>query len=270
MNPSPPRPAEVYEAYFVPAMFARWAAELVQVAAPRNGDRVLDVACGTGIVARTAAPRVGVGGSVVAVDMNPAMLAVARSVSAPEGASIEWREGNALALPVDAGSIDIALCQHGLTFFPDKQAAVAELRRVLAPEGRSLIMVLQSLGLHPVFDALMRSVSKHLEVSLDDVSLPFALPDAEELATLHRNAGFAEVEIRAVSMTARFPDPARFVPMAVVSSAAAVPAFAQLDDPHKAALMAEIARDSEAVIAQHTREGFVAFEMFAHVAIARG
>ena len=270
VNRTHPQASEVYEAYFVPAMFGAWAAALVDVAAPRRGDRVLDVACGTGIVARTAAPRVGIEGSVVAVDMNPAMLAVGSNLPVPEGAAIVWREGNALALPADERSIDIALCQHGLTFFPDRQAAVGEMRRVLAPGGRSLTMVLQDLGLHPVFDALMRSVSKHLEVPLDVVSIPFALPEAEELAALHTDAGFADVEIRTVSITARFSDPYRFVPMAVVSSAAAVPAFALLDDPHKASLMESIAHDCASVVGAHIREGFVVFGMDAHVAIARG
>src|SRR5689334_226086 len=104
MNQPPPKnPAEVYEQYFVPAMFAPWAAVLLHRAALRTRERVLDVACGTGAVARRAARAVGAGGQVVAVDMNPAMLAVARALPPPSGASIEWREGDAMALPFPDG-----------------------------------------------------------------------------------------------------------------------------------------------------------------------
>jgi len=261
--------AEVYEAYFVPAMFARWAGALIELAGLREGDRVLDIACGTGIVARTAAPRVGQAGSVVGVDMNEAMLAVATEAVVPRGAAIQWLQGDALALPITSGSADVTLCQHALTFFPDRGAAVREMHRVLAPGGRALTMVLQRLDLHPVFEALMESVARHLDVPLPGVAIPFALPDAGALGSLHTEAGFAEVEVRPISATMRFPGPETFVPMAVMSSAAAVPAFAELDDPHKAALMGAIARDCAAVVAAHAVDGEVVFDMHAHVAIAR-
>lgn len=261
--------AEVYEAHFVPAMFARWAGALIEVAGLRDGDRVLDIACGTGIVARTAAPFVGRGGSVIGVDMNQAMLAVATNAAVPEGPAIRWLQGDAQKLPVADGSVDVALCQHALTFFPDRRAAVSEMRRVLAPGGRALTMVLRHLDLHPVFQALMESVARHLDVPLTRVALPFALPDARALGSLYEEAGFADVEVRPVSATMRFPDPGRFVPMAVVSSAAAVPAFAKLDDPRKAALMAAISHDCAAVISAHAVDSEVVFDMYAHVAIAR-
>lgn len=270
MNQTSPHPAEVYEAYFVPAMFRAWADVLLATADLRPGERVLDIATGTGVVARHAAPIVGVQGSVTAIDMNPAMLAVARSVADPRGAPVDWLQGDALALPIGDASVDVTLCQHALTFFPHKAAAVREMRRVLAPGGRSLTMVLQRLDLHPVFEALMTSVARRLRVPLAVVDIPFALPEAGELRALHVDAGFREVEIRPVSATMRFPDSVRFVPMAVMSSAAAVLAFAELDDPHKASLMAGITRDCVDVVAAHTVDGAVAFDMYAHVAIARG
>lgn len=269
MNDSRPTAVDAYEEYFVPAMFAPWSGVLTEVAALGEGERVLDVACGTGIVARTAAPHVGKTGSILAVDMNPLMLAVGRRVPPPSGAAIEWIEGNALALPIESASMDVTLCQHALTFIPDRVAALREMKRVLTPGGRALTMVLQSLALHPVFDALMNSVARHLEVALAFVDIPFALPDPDELATLHREAGFSEVEVLAVSATMRFPEPARFVPMAVMSSAAAVPAFALLDDPQRLSLMEAIASDCAGVIRDHTRGDLVVFDMHANVAIAR-
>jgi SAM-dependent methyltransferase len=153
-QPHPGNPAETYENYFVPAMFHPWAAILLRHAAPKLGERVLDVACGTGVVARMAAPLVGPNGQVVGLDMNPAMLAVARQLPAPSGATITWQDGNAMAPPFTDGAFDLVLCQHGLQFFPDRSVAIGEMRRVLAPRGRALAIVLQTLARHPVYEAL--------------------------------------------------------------------------------------------------------------------
>src|SRR5919109_4471287 len=111
---------EVYETELVPAIFGPWAPLLVAKAALHEGERVLDVACGTGVVARMAAPHVGTGGHVVGVDLNPGMLARARASSPPEGAAVEWREGDAGALPFSAASFDAVFCQLGLQYFPDR------------------------------------------------------------------------------------------------------------------------------------------------------
>jgi ubiquinone/menaquinone biosynthesis C-methylase UbiE len=119
----PRNPAETYEQYFVPAMFIPWATILLRYASPQPGERVLDVACGTGIVARLAAPLVGSNGQVVALDINSAMLAVARTLPAPSGATIHWQEGNAMALPSPDDAFDVVLCQHGLQFVPDPGGA---------------------------------------------------------------------------------------------------------------------------------------------------
>ena len=108
--------AEVYEERFVPALFGQWAPLLLEEAGVDRGHRVLDVACGTGIVARTAADRVGPTGSVVGLDLNEAMLIVAKRVR-PD---LEWRHGDAAEFPFGEGSFDIALCQMALMFFPDR------------------------------------------------------------------------------------------------------------------------------------------------------
>lgn len=124
-----------YEKYFVPIIGAPLAADLVEVAAPGQGERVLDVACGTGVVARLAAERVGTAGAVVAIDINPGMLAVARA-AAPAKVAIDWQEANAQQLPFLDESFDVALCSLGLPFFPERAAALREMRRVLVPGGR--------------------------------------------------------------------------------------------------------------------------------------
>lgn len=267
-QPQPRNPAEMYEQYFVPAMFLPWATILLRYASPQPGERVLDVACGTGIVARQAAPLVGAHGQVVALDMNPAMLGVARALSAPAGATITWQEGNAMALPCLDGACDVVLCQHGLQFFPDRAGAVREMRRVLTPGGRAVVIVLQALARHPVFQALMESVARHLSLPVSDVMTPFALCDAEELRTLFAAAGFKKVDIFPESTTVRFTEPERFVPLAVTSSAAAVPAFAQLEAPARAALLEAVRVETEPAIRRYRDADAVTFPMFAHVAMA--
>src|SRR5918995_6684955 len=123
--------AENYERFFVPAIARPVADDLLSAARLRSGERVLDVACGTGIIARLAAGRVGPDGSVVGVDVAPDMIEVARSVSLPAGIEIDWRQGDAASLPVPDGSFDVVLCQMALMLFQDKAAALAEMRRGL-------------------------------------------------------------------------------------------------------------------------------------------
>ena len=268
MQSPPKNPAEMYEQYFVPAMFLPWAGILLRHASLRKGERVLDVACGTGIVARQAAPQVGAEGKVAALDMNPAMLAVARAVPAPSGAVVDWHEGNAMALPFPDGAFDSVLCQHGLQFFPDRGSAVREMHRVLAPNRRAVAIVLQSLAQHPVFEALMQSVARQLSLPIAAVMTPFALSDADELRTLFGAAEFSRVEVVPESTVVRFPETERFVPLAVTSSAAAIPAFAQLEAPARAALMDTVRKEVEPVVRSYREADVIAFPMHAHVAVA--
>src|SRR5688572_13854369 len=104
---------ENYQRYFVPVIGAPFANDLVAEAALRAGERVLDVACGTGVVARLAAEKVGPGGTVAALDLNPAMLAVARSIPST-GAAIRWYETSAESIPLPDAAFDVVFCQLGL------------------------------------------------------------------------------------------------------------------------------------------------------------
>ena len=144
---------ELYERYMVPAVARLWAADLVERAAPKSGERVLDVACGTGIVARLAAAAMGMG-HVVGLDINQGMLAVARSRSAGPGLHIEWHEASALDLPFPDTSFDLILCQLGLQFFPDQPRALHEMIRVLVPNGRLALSVFTAIERTPVTNAL--------------------------------------------------------------------------------------------------------------------
>jgi ubiquinone/menaquinone biosynthesis C-methylase UbiE len=131
---------ELYERYLVPAITTKWADDLVGRAQPGAGENVLDIACGTGIVARLAS-RWMRQGHVTGLDLNKGMLPVARTVSS-DGAPIDWTEGSALDLPFEAGTFDLVLCQLGLQFFPDQERALREMHRVLSPTGRVALSVL--------------------------------------------------------------------------------------------------------------------------------
>jgi len=138
--------SETYQHALVPAVFAPWAPLVVALADPRPGDRVLDIACGTGVVTRLAAQQVGRTGKVTGLDLNPGMLAFAASLTPsdpPTNAPITWREASATNMPLPDAAYDIAYCQLGLQFFPDRPAAMREMYRVLVPGGRLGLMVWQ-------------------------------------------------------------------------------------------------------------------------------
>ncbi len=145
----PETPGEIYEQHMVPAIFARWASDLVDAAGVRPGQRVLDVACGTGVVTRLLAERVGPTGRAVGLDFNAGMLAVARAAAL--GLAIEWLEGNAMSMPLPDAAFDAVVCQQGLQFVPDKLAALREMRRVLVPSGRLAMSLWRSVEHAPGF-----------------------------------------------------------------------------------------------------------------------
>ena len=150
--------AELYESSFVPALFADWAPHLVEAAGVAPGQAVLDVACGTGVVARTAADRMGGQGRVVGLDLNEGMLTVAGRLR-PD---IEWRLGDAGDLPFEAGSFDVVLCQSGLMFFPDRAQALREMARVAVPGGTVAVQVWDRLEAQEGYSAVYAAFTRHL------------------------------------------------------------------------------------------------------------
>ncbi len=154
--------AEVYERQLVPVMLAPWAPKLIDLAEVRPGMHVLDVACGTGVVTRLAAERVGSTGRVVGLDINAAMLSVARGLPPVGGATVEWLEASALEIPLPDAAFDVVLCQHGLQQFPDRPTALREMRRVLMPGGRLALCVWSRIEGSPGMAALAEALERHV------------------------------------------------------------------------------------------------------------
>jgi SAM-dependent methyltransferase len=193
------------------------------------------------------------------------MLDVARAAQLPADSNVDWQQGDAMALPFANDSFDAVVCQHGMQFFADRAQATREMHRVLKPGGHAAIIVLQSLQLHPVFDAIMQSVARHLPCPLRAAAMPFDMSEAEPLRHLFTSAGFASTAIHAETIVATFPDAQRFVPLAVNSSAAAVPAFAALDASQRALLTEAVGADVKGVVDLSSSNGSVSFPMHAHV-----
>jgi SAM-dependent methyltransferase len=194
--------AELYQRYLVPAITSKWAEDLVNRAQPRAGDAVLDVACGTGIVARLAAKTQA---KVTGLDLNAGMLAVARDVPT-EGVLINWIEGSALDLPFPPDSFDVVLCQLGLQFFPDQGRAVQEMRRVLRNTGRVALSVYSPIERTPGANAFVRALDDVLGADASRIKRgEHSFGDTAQLHTLLKVAGFGAVDVQTVVQTITFP-----------------------------------------------------------------
>lgn len=198
-------PAVIYEHHFVPAIGRPFAERAVEATAPQRGERVLDVACGTGIAARVAAEHVGDPRLVAGIDGHPAMIATAREI-APD---IDWRQANAEGLPFEDASFDIVLCSLGLQFFADKLRALGEMRRVLRPGGRTAIA---TAGPTPApFRALRAILAEHLGDHVGAfVDVVFGLDDTGHLGDLMSAAGFEHVDTSRRTLRLDLDPPADF------------------------------------------------------------
>ena len=193
--------AETYEEFFVPALFGEWAERVVDAAQIEEGQHVLDVACGTGVLARAAASRVGPKGSVIGLDINEGMLEVARRKTP----HIQWKHGRAESLPFEDDSFDAAVSQFGLMFFEDRSAAIHEMSRVLFPSGRLAVAVWDNLQNTPGY-AAMASLLERLfgTQTAEALYAPFSLGNKETLLPLFHNPQLQDVQITTINGSARF------------------------------------------------------------------
>lgn len=251
-----------YDTYIVDTFMRGYSSRLVEAAAVETGNRVLDVACGTGVATRLAAKEVGPEGSVVGFDLNAGMLARARA-SAENVSTIDWREGSVTEMPFEDANFDRILCQHGLQFFPDKPAALAEMYRVLAPGGRLLVSVWRSIEHCPwqsaIADAIDRNVGKE-QAAL--VRSAFGFGDAKQLRQSIVDAGFRDVEIRVEGETIRHASLEEYVP-GYISATPVAGAVAGLDASVQNKIVADV---RDALGAYRAGDGLAA-PIEAHLAI---
>jgi len=225
---------EIYAEHLVPAVFAPWAPVLLDAAAVGIGHTVLDVACGTGVVAAAAAERVGPSGAVTGVDINPGMIAVAARTQ-----GVRWAQADAARLPFPDGGFDRVLCQAGLQFVPDRLGALREMRRVLRPGGRVALLVWRALHHSPGFAALADALQAVVGPEAAAVMrAPFVFgDDPRPLVTLLDSAGFGDVDVQARAGTVRFASVEAFVRC----QRAASPLAAHVDVRHVPDLIAYVA-----------------------------
>jgi ubiquinone/menaquinone biosynthesis C-methylase UbiE len=197
--------ADRYERHLIPTLFEPWAKDIIGRARLQPGERVLDIACGTGVVARRAAIQLGDSGSITGLDLNEGMLEMARAQAEKMGAKVKWRRGG--TMPFEDSSFNVALCQQGLQFFPDKAAALGEMHRVLMPGGRLVVSVVRSLEHNPLMRMQIEPLTQHLgDVAASVQRAVCSLGDADELRGLHQDAGFQDIDIQVVSLTIQHDD----------------------------------------------------------------
>ncbi|MBW3621435.1 MAG: methyltransferase domain-containing protein [Actinobacteria bacterium] len=250
--------AEGYEARFVPALFAEWAPLLVDAVGVGPGDRVLDVACGTGIVARTAAARTGDPAVVAGLDRADAMLSVARRLLP----TADFRRGDAAALPFDDGAFDAVLCQAGLMFFPAPEAALAEMARVAAPDGNVGVQVWGRLESSPGYLAFVEVAARHAGAdAIGLLSSYFVHGDLDRLSDRFGAAGLEVVATTTRLGAMRYDSVDDFV----TTEVGATPLAGRLDE----ATYAAIREDSREALRPFAGDDGIAVPIEGHILVAR-
>ncbi|MEZ5288224.1 MAG: methyltransferase domain-containing protein [Vicinamibacterales bacterium] len=202
MSLSTRSPAEVYDDTFVPALFQHWSTVVADAARIGPGQRVLDVACGTGVLAAAAAGRVGRSGTVTGLDPSEEMLAVARR----KPSSVDWRGGRAEALPFDDGAFDAVVSQFGFMFFENKPRALAEMMRVLKPGGRLALAVCDALDRSPGYSVLAELLHRLFGGEVAEAfRAPFSTGNRAALRGWCAEAGLDEVAVTRRDGVVRFP-----------------------------------------------------------------
>jgi ubiquinone/menaquinone biosynthesis C-methylase UbiE len=259
---------ELYERYLVPAITSIWATDLINRAELEQGQSILDIACGTGVVARVAAERIGTG-RVVGLDLNDGMLAVARSVP-KRGAPIEWREGSALSLPFNNGSFDLVLCQLGLQFFPDRPLALREMKRVLVPSGRVALSVYSAIERTPAAHAFVRALDKCLGPDASRIKrAEHIFPVADEVGAAMAKEGFQQISVNTVTKRITFPSVLDYVRFQLVATPMAS-LLGERNATERESVIRSIASDTASFLdPEMLRGGRLSFPQEAHVALAQ-
>jgi len=230
---------QIYEEQKVPTLFRPLAELTLQHVELNEGDRVIDVACGTGIVARLVAEKIGKSGVVAGVDLNAGMIEAARLYSPATSVDIGWHQCDVTDLPFADNSFDIAFCQQGLQFFPDKPAALSELRRVLAPDGTMILTVWSSIS--PLFAAIADAADRYIGAEAATSALaPYAFRDGEVINSLITEVGFSRVEMEILVVERRIGPPEKAIPNEIFGGTVG-PFVSKLDESTQKALFADVA-----------------------------
>jgi ubiquinone/menaquinone biosynthesis C-methylase UbiE len=256
--------AEAYERYLATS-FSPWADALTAAAELAAGESALDVACGTGVVARHAARRVGPAGRVVGLDVNEAMLAVARTVSAAAQPAIEWRLGDAASLPFPDRQFDAVFCEQAMQFFSEPLTALREMRRVLTGGGRAALSVCRPIEFCPTYETLAGALERC--VSADAAAMmrsPFSRWSVAGLKALVADAGFEHVRVRIEVASLRYPSAAEFLRREAASSPLA--GFVGTLDVDR---RADLIRALELALANHVDDDGVVCGVQSYVVLAR-
>jgi ubiquinone/menaquinone biosynthesis C-methylase UbiE len=254
---------EIFEQALVGPLFRPWVDPLLDAVRLTAGDRVLDIACGTGIVARVARERLGPGATIVGVDLSVPMLGVARRV-APD---IDWREGDAGALPLrDGEQFDVVCCQQGLQFFPDKPAAVREMRRALAPGGRLAVSTWRPDSEVPFGRALREVAERHVGPVPDR---RHSFGESAPLEALFREAGFENVHATVISRPIHFDDPMVFVRLNAAALVGMSAGAKDLKDDERERAIEETTRASAEVVRASSSASGLTFDLRTNVLTAR-
>jgi SAM-dependent methyltransferase len=250
--------AEVYESCFVPAIFGAWAGPVADAAGIRAGDTVLDVGCGTGVLAREAHRWVGQDGQVVGLDLNEGMLAVAARAEP----NVEWRRGDAASLPFEDASLDVVVSQFALMYFPDRVASLREMWRTLAPGGRLAVAswapIDHARGYQILVEIAVRQCGRE---AAEVLAAPFVLGDRAELAKLFVDSGISGAEVRVHEGSIRFPSVQEFIRIEVKGS----PLAEMLSDDVMQSLAAE---SEDALVEFVVASGEIVMPMDAHIVTA--
>lgn len=225
--------AERYERILVPAILGPFAQATSVWANLPVGAFVVDVGCGTGAATRSAAERVGSTGRLVGIDVNAGMIAIAQSLSPALGAPIEWMEHSAYRLPIPDQSVDVVLCAQTLQFLDQRPQALAEMYRVIKPDGHVALSLWCDIQANPYFHTLVEAVARHIgPETAAGLGAAFRLSDADEICALLSAAGLVSIEMAVVQLDLDLPALAEFVPRHIsatpmASGYAAAPASAQ-------------------------------------------
>lgn len=254
---------EAYERYIVRNLFRPWTEDLVSRAGQISATRILDLACGTGIVIRTLAPRVSAAATFTGFDISPGMLAKAEALTDELEVPLEWQEGCATCMPFPDGAFELILCQQGLQFFPDHYTSLKELRRVLVPRGRAVVSVWGPLEQNPFYGVIDELVSSHLAEGA--LAAPFSLSDSGELHDLATSAGLEVVALERVNLEIHATEPRVFAAMCLRGATAVLREFAALTQAARTEVLERMHAAMDKALRHFQRKNELVFQTTANV-----